>query len=143
MVEPRNDGLTPRYSASARTDRRLWVVAENRPSTSFKLRPQSSSARLAPCAIRSLTDIPSSTGRGRVQPARPSPGCRAARGPSRPPHGDKEGQRRLLAARLLDAKASALPDGYPLRRDVFHPAHQAEAKSATLNGVPRTGRTRS
>ena len=27
----------PRYSASARTDSRLWVVAENSPSTSFKL----------------------------------------------------------------------------------------------------------
>src|SRR5262249_33862181 len=33
----------------------------------------------------------------------------------------------FLAARLMHAKAYALPDAYLLRRDVFHPAHQAEA----------------
>src|SRR5215510_15054095 len=118
MVEPRNDGLTPRYSASARTDRRLWVVAENRPSTSFKLRPQSSSARLAPCAIRSMTDIPSATS-PRSDSATPTIAAlpRLSR-PSRPHHGDKDGLWWLLAARLMYAKAYALPDAYLLRRDV-------------------------
>src|SRR5262249_48891883 len=34
---------------------------------------------------------------------------------------------RLPAARRMHAKAHALPDAYLLRRDAFHPAHQAEA----------------
>ena len=51
----------PRYSARPSTERRLWLVAENSPSTSFSFKPQSSRARLTPCAIRSVTDIPSAT----------------------------------------------------------------------------------
>src|SRR5262249_8537457 len=119
MVEPRNDGLTPRYSASARTEMRLWAVAENRPSTSFKLRPQSSSARLAPCAIRSMTDIPSGTS-PRSDSATPTIAALPRLSPSITPlHGNKDGLWRLLAARLMHAKVYALPDAYLLRRDVL------------------------
>ncbi len=61
MVEPRKWRIDSRYSASPRTDNRLWVVAENSPSTSFNFKPQSSSARPTPCAIRSKTERPSAT----------------------------------------------------------------------------------
>src|SRR5262249_42978509 len=127
MVEPRNGGLMPRYSASARTDRRLWVVAENKPSTSLRLSPQSSSARLAPCAIRSMMDIPSATS-PRSDSATPtiaalprlSPSItpppreqrRAAAAPRRPAHARESAR----AARCVPAPARCL-----------HPAHQAEA----------------
>src|SRR5262249_18272914 len=122
MVEPRNDGLTPRYSASARTDRRLWVVAENRRPTPLKLGPQSSSARLAPCAIRSMTDIPSAT-TPRSDSATPTiaalprlspsitPPPREQRRAVAAPRRQADARERVRAARCVTAPARLLPPG--------------------------------
>src|SRR5262245_27437653 len=117
----------PRYSAKPNTDSRLCAVAQNKPSTSLRLSPQSSSARLVPCAIRSITDMPSATW-PRSDSATPTIAAAARLRPciSRL-HGIENWHRRLLAVRTVRAKLHAHTDANLLRGDALNPAHQPEA----------------
>ena len=56
-----NFGWMPRYSISEMIDMRCCVMAQNRPSTSFIVSPQSASAREMPCAHKSIGLISSAT----------------------------------------------------------------------------------
>src|SRR5262245_38994995 len=127
IVEPSKRGSMPRYSASAKTDSRLCAVAQKRPSTSLRLSPQSSSARLVPCAIRSMTDMPSATW-PRSASATPTIAAAARLRPciSRL-HGIENWHRRFLALGTVCAKFDAHTDANLLRGDALDPAHQPEA----------------
>src|SRR5262245_20737546 len=127
IVDPSKRGSMPRYSASAKTDSRLCAVAQKRPSTSLRLSPQSSSARVVPCAIRSITDMPSATW-PRSDSATPTIAAAARLRPCISSliviqnwHG------RFLAIGTVCAKFNAHPDANLPRGDALDPAHQPEA----------------
>ena len=101
----------------------------------LQVRPQSSSARWMPCAIRSMTDMPSATW-PRSDSATPTIAALARfktvhhSGLRRHEHG----HRRLLAAGTMHAKAHAHGRCLPARSDVLDAAHQPEALVAVDRG---------
>src|SRR5258708_14131014 len=132
IVEPRKAGLMPRYSASARTANRLWAVAENKPSTSFRLTAQSLSARLVPCAIKSITERPSATW-PRSDSATPTIAALPRLSPSilRRLHRNEDRIGRFVTARTMQTKAHAHSDPHLVGRDLFDRSeeHTSELQS--------------
>ena len=83
------------------------------PSTSFRVRPQSSSARWMPCAIRSIRTCRRRPGRDRIRRRRRSRRCRASSRSSRALRRREDGIGRLVAAGAMDAEAHPQADPAP------------------------------
>ncbi len=76
MVEPRNGGLIPRYSASPSTDNRLWVVAREQPVDVLQF--QAAIVERAPDSLRHQIEDGEAIGHLAEVGFRDADDCRAA-----------------------------------------------------------------